>query len=140
MHGNNAQQQQPQQQKNFTREEVTQLIRQLVLERQEEREENQSGKVLPMAISAALKNTTPAEMRDNIKKYKRNVYRYSDEYWTKSETLNNELVPKLKKANVDTHQVTSIIYKHADNIRIQANGITEIFTNLTNFTYLRERC
>ncbi|KAI8881009.1 hypothetical protein K501DRAFT_189965, partial [Backusella circina FSU 941] len=42
-----------------------------------------------------------------------------------------------QKANLDTHRVATIIYKHADGTRIQASATTEIFTNLL---YLKERC
>jgi hypothetical protein len=85
---------------------------------------------LPMAITSAL-DTPPTELRENFKNYKRQRQRYYDGFWTVPESMDKQLTPELKKAKVDVHQVTNLLYKNTTTTRTQAKAATELYEQLS---------
>lgn len=124
----NEQQHQPQQV--FTREEVERIVKELESTRIREKEERINGSELPFAIKEALDESTTAQLKENFKLFRRSTQKYNDEYWTKNEQVNKELIPELKNWKVDTYQFVNTIYKFAETTRIQARANTELYQQL----------
>ncbi|EIE90157.1 hypothetical protein RO3G_14868 [Rhizopus delemar RA 99-880] len=72
------------------------------------------------------------QIQENFKRYKRELSRYQSDNWTVGEEINKSLIPKLKKYNVDTHQVVTSIYKGSDVLRTQERAATELYEQLSN--------
>ncbi|KAI9477729.1 MAG: hypothetical protein EXX96DRAFT_650173 [Benjaminiella poitrasii] len=91
-------------QKVHTEDKVLQLLQQFRLEETTTEEAVNNEHDLPLEINQFLKNSHLYQFQEYIKKYKRGLSNYFHEQWTVGEIINQELVPKLKKHTVDTHQ------------------------------------
>ncbi|KAG1136508.1 hypothetical protein G6F38_011997 [Rhizopus arrhizus] len=120
----------------ITTAEALALFRKLQLEEQNQRDEGLHGAELPLEISEYLDGTPAYELKEEFKRFKRQIAKYKNDNWNRPEQINKELIPELKKWKIDTFQVVSSIYKYSDNTRAQARASTEIYTQLQ---YLQQK-
>lgn len=110
--------------------EAFELFKRLQIEERQQRKENFYGSELPLDISKNLDGTSLYELKEECKRFKRQVAKYNNEKWNNQEQINKELIPELKRWKIDTFQVVSNIYKYSENTRIQARASTEIYEQL----------
>ncbi|KAG1086695.1 hypothetical protein G6F42_020887 [Rhizopus arrhizus] len=120
----------------LTTAEAFELFRRLQLEERQQREENIHGSELPLDISQYLDSTPTYELKEEFKRFKRQVARYNNETWNRQEQINKELIPELKRWKIDTFQVVNTIYRYSENTRVQARASTEIYEQLQ---YLQQK-
>ncbi|EIE91973.1 hypothetical protein RO3G_16684 [Rhizopus delemar RA 99-880] len=111
----------------YTRDDVAKILKEFDRQREEQRESIYRGIQLPEQIREILDETPTADLKDDIKRFKRNVPKYNHNEWTRTPQINKEFINELKKWKVDTHQVVTSIIKHAEEARFQARTSTEIF-------------
>ncbi|KAG1447022.1 hypothetical protein G6F46_011111 [Rhizopus delemar] len=111
----------------YTRDDVTAILREFERQRDEQKEFSYKGKQVPEGIPEILDATPASDLKDDIKRYKKQIPRYNHGEWTKNQQINKEFIPDLKKWKVATHQVVSSIFKLAEGARLQARASTEIF-------------
>lgn len=80
----------------LTRTQVEELFRELEEQRAREKEIQANGVDLPLSISEALDNTSIAQLKDELRKYKKNIQRYNHPDWTSVQQINKEYIPDLK--------------------------------------------
>ncbi|KAG1047248.1 hypothetical protein G6F43_010292 [Rhizopus delemar] len=121
----------------YTRDDVAKILKEFDRQMEEQRESIYRGKQLPEQIREILDETPTADLKDDIKRFKRNVPKYNHNEWTRTPQINKEFINELKKWKVDTHQVVTSIIKHAEEARFQTRTSTEIFELLE---YIKEEC
>ncbi|KAG1257701.1 hypothetical protein G6F68_009176 [Rhizopus microsporus] len=94
----------------ITTAEALALFRKLQLEEQNQRDEGLHGAELPLEISEYLDGTPAYELKEEFKRFKRQIAKYKNDNWNRPEQINKELIPELKKWKIDTFQVVSSIY------------------------------
>ncbi|KAI8883253.1 hypothetical protein K501DRAFT_184946 [Backusella circina FSU 941] len=120
----------------LTRTQVEELFRELEEQRAREREIQANGVELPLAIREALENTPTAQLKDELRKYKKYIQRYNHPDWTSVQQINKEYFPDLKNWKVNAYQLVNTIYKNTETTRIQARANTELYEQLK---YLQEK-
>jgi regulator of replication initiation timing len=109
----------------------SELFQQFRAEEQKLNEKSREERPLPLDITEYLEESTPLQIHENFKRYKRDLAKYYDEEWTTGEEVNKSLIPKLKAYTVDTAQVVTSIYKSSDIIRTQGRAATELYEQLS---------
>jgi len=117
-------------QTNLTRAQVEELFRELEKQRARERAIQANGTVLPLVISEALDDASPAQFKDDFKNYERTIQRYNHDTWTRAEQVHKEFIPDLKNWKLDAYQLVVTIHKIAETTRLQARASTELYEQL----------
>lgn len=98
--------------------------------RLEEQAQQRDRAVLPPEILEEMEHSSKADLRNNLKRYIKDVQQYEGGDWTTGETINKIFVSDLKMYQVDAHQVVDFRYKDADRLRVAARAATEIYQQL----------
>ncbi|KAG0852319.1 hypothetical protein G6F17_008215 [Rhizopus arrhizus] len=114
----------------YTEQEVFQLFQHFRAEEQKLNEKSREEGPLPLDITGYLEESTPLQIQEKFKRFKRDLTKYQDEEWATGEEINKSLLPKLKAYTVDTAQVVALIYKSSDIIRTQGRAATELYEQL----------
>lgn len=69
-----------------------------------------------MEIINQLENTPPYQFQENFSNFKREGIKYNLNEWITPQAINKELIPELKRHQVNISQVVNSIYKITDNI------------------------
>jgi 5S rRNA maturation endonuclease (ribonuclease M5) len=62
-----------------------------------QRDEDFHGSELRLEISEYLNSTPNYELKEEFKRFKRQIARYNNDNWNKQEQINKELIPALKR-------------------------------------------
>jgi hypothetical protein len=100
INNNETNQQQQAQVPIYTRDDVNNILREFERQRDEQRELSYKGKQLPEGIREILDTTPTSDLKDDIRRYKKQIPRYNHEGWTKNPQLNKEFIDDLKKCVV----------------------------------------
>jgi hypothetical protein len=114
----------------LTAAEAFELFKRLQIEERNQKDEVLHGSELPLEISEYLDSTPIYALKEEFKRFKRQVARYNNENWNRQEQINKELIPELKRWKIDTYQVANNIYKYSENTTVQARASTEIYEQL----------
>ncbi|KAG1046949.1 hypothetical protein G6F43_010581 [Rhizopus delemar] len=114
----------------YTEEQLFALFEQWSLYYKPQATEEEDEYHLPVEVSNILETTPTHQLKENFKKFKRELRRYRHDEWTTSKEINKQFIPKLKKHTVETLQVVNTIYKHSENTRTMARAATELYEQL----------
>lgn len=115
----------------YTEEEVLQLFQRFRDEEKTINQQTREERPLPLDITTYLEESTPLQIQENFKRFKRELSKYQDEEWTVGEEINKSLIPKLKSYTVDTAQVVTSIYKGSETLRTHGRAATELYEQLS---------
>jgi hypothetical protein len=114
----------------YTERQVQQIITTARAEDRKRLEDAYRGTDLPMEILSLLEESTPNDLKDNLKQYRRSLSKYNDDFWTIPETMDKEFTTELKRAKMEVHQAILSSYKFTETTRQQARGATEVYEQL----------
>lgn len=106
------------------------LFKRLQIEEQAQKDEGFQGSELPLEISEYLDGTPTYELKEEFKRFKRQVARYNNDTWNRQEQINKEFIPEPKKWKIDAFRIVNTIYRYSENTRVQARASTEIYEQL----------
>jgi hypothetical protein len=86
---------------------------------------------LPGDIQSDLDNTTIKDRKTRNQRFVRSLTNYEGGQWTRGGATNKQLVPELKRANVEANQLVQQMYRDAEKIRHTARAATELYEDIT---------
>ncbi|KAG1531990.1 hypothetical protein G6F51_013309 [Rhizopus arrhizus] len=106
----------------LTTGEAFELFKRLQIEERAQRDGNLHDSDLSLGISEYLDGTLMYELKEDLKRFKRQVVRYNNDTWNRQEQINKELIPELKE-----WKIVNNIYKYSEDTSVQARANTEIY-------------
>ncbi|KAG0773294.1 hypothetical protein G6F57_017281 [Rhizopus arrhizus] len=82
---------------------------------------------MPNETRTELEDTTPHQLQDLIKRFRRECPKYEFDDWLMPQKINGSILNTIKRHTVETTQVLKTLSKSAEIIRFQAKMAMDLY-------------